>query len=105
MPKRRGSLASSASVASTGSRAERAQGRAMRYFPLFADLQGRRVLVVGGGAVAERKVRLLLEAGADVVAVAPEFTFPLPLKAGEGQGEGTLTLHREHFKPNHLDNV
>jgi uroporphyrin-III C-methyltransferase / precorrin-2 dehydrogenase / sirohydrochlorin ferrochelatase len=44
----------------------------MRYFPLFADLRGRRVLVVGGGEVAERKVRLLVEAGADVHVVAPE---------------------------------
>lgn len=46
----------------------------MRYFPLFADLQGRRVVVVGGGEVAERKVRLLLEAGARVDIVAPEIT-------------------------------
>ncbi|MGB5102556.1 MAG: siroheme synthase CysG [Steroidobacteraceae bacterium] len=46
----------------------------MRYFPLFADLHGRRVLVVGGGEVAERKVRLLLEAGAQVDVVAPEIT-------------------------------
>ena len=35
-------------------------------FPLFADLRGRRVLVVGGGAVALRKVEALLPAGADV---------------------------------------
>jgi uroporphyrin-III C-methyltransferase/precorrin-2 dehydrogenase/sirohydrochlorin ferrochelatase len=28
----------------------------MRYFPIFADLRGRLVLVVGGGEVAERKV-------------------------------------------------
>jgi len=46
----------------------------MRYFPLFADLRGRRVLVVGGGEIAERKVRLLLEAGARIDIVAPEIT-------------------------------
>jgi len=37
-----------------------------RLFPLFADLNGRPVLVVGGGAVARRKVQALLEAGAQV---------------------------------------
>jgi uroporphyrin-III C-methyltransferase/precorrin-2 dehydrogenase/sirohydrochlorin ferrochelatase len=44
----------------------------VRYFPLFADLRGRRVLVVGAGEVAERKVRLLCEAGARVQLVARE---------------------------------
>jgi uroporphyrin-III C-methyltransferase / precorrin-2 dehydrogenase / sirohydrochlorin ferrochelatase len=43
----------------------------MRYFPLFADLQGRPCLVVGGGEVALRKVRLLLSAGAAVTVNAP----------------------------------
>jgi uroporphyrin-III C-methyltransferase/precorrin-2 dehydrogenase/sirohydrochlorin ferrochelatase len=44
----------------------------MRYFPLFADLEGRRVLVVGGGEVAERKIRLLVATGARVDVVARE---------------------------------
>ncbi len=42
-------------------------------FPLFADLHGRAVLVIGGGAVARRKVEALLEAGADVTVGANGF--------------------------------
>ena len=36
----------------------------MAYFPLFVDLEGRQVLVVGGGKIAMRRVRTLLEFGA-----------------------------------------
>ena len=43
----------------------------MDYFPLFFDLQGQRVLVVGAGAVALRKVQLLARAHAAIVVVAP----------------------------------
>ncbi|MDY0087811.1 MAG: bifunctional precorrin-2 dehydrogenase/sirohydrochlorin ferrochelatase [Coriobacteriia bacterium] len=41
------------------------------YYPAFLDLRGRRAVVVGGGSVAERKIAMLLEYGADVVCVAP----------------------------------
>ena len=44
----------------------------MKLFPIFADLKARLVLVVGGGAVAERKTLALLEASAEVVVGAPE---------------------------------
>jgi uroporphyrin-III C-methyltransferase / precorrin-2 dehydrogenase / sirohydrochlorin ferrochelatase len=40
--------------------------------PLALDLAGRRVVVVGGGQVALRRVRGLLECGAQVVVIAPE---------------------------------
>ena len=44
----------------------------MRYVPIFMDARGLRVVVVGGGVVAERKIRPLLKAGAEVVVVAAE---------------------------------
>ncbi|HEX6396538.1 MAG TPA: siroheme synthase CysG [Steroidobacteraceae bacterium] len=43
----------------------------MRYFPLFLDLAGKPVLLVGGGDVAARKFALLADAGAVVTVVAP----------------------------------
>ena len=44
----------------------------MAWFPLFLDLSGKKCLVAGGGAVALRKVRSLLECGAEVTVAAPE---------------------------------
>ena len=46
----------------------------MPYYPIFLDLCGRRCVVVGGGKVAERKVRKLLRAGAKVRVISPDFT-------------------------------
>ena len=44
----------------------------MDYLPIFLDIRSARVLVVGGGEVAARKVGLLQGAGARVVVVSPE---------------------------------
>lgn len=46
----------------------------MSYFPLFLEMNGRRALVIGGGAVAERKIATLLEAGAQVTVISPDIT-------------------------------
>ena len=44
----------------------------MAYFPFFVDLSGSRGLIVGGGAVALRKVQKLLPYGPELTVVAPE---------------------------------
>ncbi|GLP95195.1 precorrin-2 dehydrogenase/sirohydrochlorin ferrochelatase family protein [Paraferrimonas sedimenticola] len=46
----------------------------MQYFPLFTDLNQRRVIVVGGGEVAERKVELMLRANPLLTLIAPELS-------------------------------
>lgn len=50
----------------------------MTHYPLHLDVTGRRVLVVGAGAVAVRRVRALLEAGAAVDVVAVDVSADLP---------------------------
>lgn len=43
----------------------------MAYFPFFIDIQDKHCLVVGGGAVASRKVNVLLSFGVYITVVAP----------------------------------
>jgi uroporphyrin-III C-methyltransferase / precorrin-2 dehydrogenase / sirohydrochlorin ferrochelatase len=45
----------------------------MDFMPIFTKLTGRPVLVIGGGVVAYRKIRLLLDAGARVTIVANDY--------------------------------
>jgi len=45
----------------------------MKHYPIFLSLKDRPVLVVGAGKVALRKTRGLLDAGARVTVVAPEW--------------------------------
>src|SRR5204863_111432 len=55
------------------------------HFPVCLELAGRRCLVVGGGAVAERRIAGLLEAGAAITVIAPALTPALAALASEGR--------------------
>jgi len=66
-------------------------------YPAGLRLAGRRVVVVGGGHVAQRRIPHLLAAGADVHLVSPAVT-----PAVEGLRE-EITWHRRGFVPGDLD--
>jgi uroporphyrin-III C-methyltransferase/precorrin-2 dehydrogenase/sirohydrochlorin ferrochelatase len=73
----------------------------VNYFPVFFDLTGQKVLIVGGGEVALRKVTLLERTGASITLVAPEIA-PELLERGAA---GKLKLALREFAPDDLDGV
>ncbi len=46
----------------------------MKYFPAFLDLKNRHCLVIGGGNVATRKVKNLLQSNANVIVISPQIS-------------------------------
>ena len=68
-------------------------------YPVSLALDGRRVLVVGGGRVATRRVAELLETGAQVVVVAPEVSADI---SGWADG-GRLALAVRPFEAGDID--
>lgn len=57
------------------------------FYPIMLNLMNQKVVVVGGGKVAERKITGLLETGARIVIVSPEATDNLRRLSGEGRIE------------------
>jgi len=64
-----------------------------RYYPVFLDLEARLVVVIGGGAVAERKVRQLRSYGADVTVITSDPS--QALLAAEAAGD--LVVERRDY--------
>lgn len=71
----------------------------MDHLPIFCQLRDRDCLIVGGGDVAERKARLLLEAGARLTVNALTFIPQFTVWANEGM----LTLVEGPFDETLLD--
>jgi precorrin-2 dehydrogenase/sirohydrochlorin ferrochelatase len=62
-----------------------AHGVFMSYYPILVDLKDKKVVVVGGGTVAQRKIDTLLECGADVYIISREMTPELQKRLEEGK--------------------
>src|SRR5215469_1209481 len=55
----------------------------MMFYPVYLNLKNKRVIVIGGGEVAERKVDSLLGMGVSIVVISPEITSRLATLAKE----------------------
>ncbi len=73
----------------------------MSLYPVSLDLNNRLCLVVGGGKVAERKIKALLKAGASVRLVSPDATPHLQMLATDGK----LDWQREAYAANGTDTL
>src|SRR5947207_671822 len=63
------------------------------FYPVYLNLRGKRVVVIGGGEVAERKIESLLGTGASIIAISPEITARLLVLATGRQ----IELHRRRY--------
>ena len=69
----------------------------MDFLPIFLNIKGARCLVVGGGAVAARKVGLLLGCGAKVAVVSPELGEALAAEKAAGRIEHIAARFAEEY--------
>lgn len=67
----------------------------MGFIPIFLQVENQRCLVVGGGEVALRKVRPLLDAGASVTVISPQVTAELAYLAQTGR----ISLRHRAYRP------
>ena len=69
------------------------------YFPVFLNIHGKKCVVVGGGRVALRKVRMLLECGAHVTVISPTLLQDLAQLAKKE----SIVVIRRNYRPADLE--
>ena len=65
------------------------------FYPIYLNLKNKRVVVIGGGPVAERKVESLLGTGASITVISPEVTLRLKALAESQQ----IRLQQRAYSP------
>jgi precorrin-2 dehydrogenase/sirohydrochlorin ferrochelatase len=71
----------------------------MRYYPVNLNIKGKLCVVIGGGRVAERKVKNLLICGGRVRVISPDLTDRLSIWVSQGKMDYTPSEYRaSHLK-------
>ena len=73
----------------------------MRYLPIHVDMKGAVILVVGGGAAAEAKLRTLIKTEANISVISPEIGDEIV----RWENKGLLATERREFTPSDLTGV
>ena len=80
----------------------------MAYFPMFVDLSEKPCLIVGGGKVACRKVKVMLDFGAKVRVVAKEISQELrdlERTLADSEGPKPMEIKRKSFEEKDCDGI
>lgn len=73
-------------------------GQRASYYPIFLNIRGKKCVVVGGGKVAFRKVKALLEHGANVEVISPDLCPELR----ELAKAKAISVLRQNYEPENL---
>lgn len=81
------------------------------YFPLFINIKDRKAVVIGGGKIASRRIRTLLQFGCDITVIAPKLNEELQAaqlrwiqrsyKSGDCEGACLVTTATDKRAVNH----
>lgn len=74
----------------------------MAYFPMFIDLKGKKIIIIGGGKVAYRKVTKLLPFEAEITIIAPDVCSEIQELLNDNSN---LILKNRHFETEDIKNA
>jgi len=73
----------------------------MAVFPLFINLKGKRCVIIGGGNVAERKIKVLLSFEPELVVISPIATSEIK----KLHSQGAIIYINDTYHQKYLDNA
>jgi len=72
-----------------------------QFFPLFINLSGRKALIAGGGVIAERRIKVLLDFGVDITVISPEASGYIERAASAG----TIRLLKRTYQKGDITDI